>query len=53
MDQFQKEHYKKVPQKSPEEYNKKVEAARAKQQLQQNNNPVQQVKPVTQPIAQK
>ena len=53
MEQFQKEHYKKVPQKSQEEYNKKVEAARAKQQIQQNNSTAQQIKPVTQPITQK
>jgi hypothetical protein len=32
MDQFQKEHYKKIPQKSSEEFNKKVQAAKAKQQ---------------------
>lgn len=53
MEQFQKEHYKKVPQKSPEEYNRKVEAARARQKLQQNSNPAQQVKAVTQPTVQK
>jgi hypothetical protein len=41
MEQFQKEHYKKMPQKSPEEFNKKVEAAKAKQQIQQNKpNPL-------------
>jgi hypothetical protein len=33
MDQFQKEHYKKIPQKSLEDFNKKVEGAKvAKQQ---------------------
>lgn len=31
MEQFQKEHYKKIPPKSPEEFNKKVEALKAKQ----------------------
>lgn len=34
MEQFQKEHYKKVPQKSLEDYNRKVEAAKAKQMAQ-------------------
>lgn len=53
MEQFQKEHYKKVPQKSPEEFNRKVEAAKAKQQLQQNSNPKEQIKAVTQQTVQK
>jgi hypothetical protein len=32
MDKFQQEHYKKIPQKSIEEFNKKVEAAKAAKQ---------------------
>jgi hypothetical protein len=39
MDQFQKEHYKKVPQKSLEDYNKKVEAAKVKQMAQSKPQP--------------
>jgi hypothetical protein len=43
MEQFQKEHYKKIPQKSLEDFNKKVEAAKTKQQ----QETTQKQKPVT------